>query len=243
MVVAAGRLARIIRKILRPLFLVLFLLVGYVAVTAVQVWLTSRHSEARPEQAAVVMGAAQYDGVPSPDLAARLSDAYDLWHRGLVPVIVVTGYKEPGDQFTEAQASETWLVAKGVPASAIVQVGGDDSWANLSEAAGALHQRGLDRVLIVTDGFHEDRSLAIAANVGLQAWPVPATDSPITGWSTAPFFAKETFGVALGRIVGYERLHRLGASVIGPGRSRFAAQGSNRFDRSTKLKGTHSGVV
>ncbi len=212
---AAGRLLRIVGKILRPLLLLLVLIVGYLAVTAVQVWLTSRHSEARAAQAAVVMGAAQYDGVPSPDLAARLSDAYDIWHHGLVPLVVVTGYKEPGDQFTEAEASKTWLVAHGMPASAIIEVGGDDSWANLSDAAAVLHKRGLDRVLIVTDGFHEDRSLAIATNVGLEAWPVPATDSPITGWSTLPFFAKETLGVALGRIVGYERLHELGLRVLG----------------------------
>ena len=217
-VVAAGRLWRMLWKLVRIVLLVLVVVVGYLAVTAVQVWLTSRHSEASPEQAIVVMGAAQYDGVPSPDLAGRLEEVDDLWRRHLVPLIVTTGYKEPGDQFTESETSERWLVARGVPASAIIEVGGDDSWANLSDAAAALHRRGLDRVLIVTDGFHEDRSLAIATNVGLTAWPVPATSSPIRGWSTVPYFAKETLGVALGRIVGYQRLHRLGGPVFGPGR-------------------------
>ncbi|MGH9016713.1 MAG: YdcF family protein [Acidimicrobiales bacterium] len=212
---AAGRLLRLVAKVVKPLLVVLLVLVVYLAVTAVQVWLTSRHSDPRPAQAAVVMGAAQYDGVPSPDLAARLSEALSVWHRGLVPLVVVTGYKEPGDQFTEAQASGTWLRAHGVPAAAIVEVGGDDSWANLAAAAAALHRRRLDRVLIVTDGFHEDRSLAIASNVGLTAWPVPATDSPIKGWSTVPYFFKETIGVATGRIVGYQRLHDLGLRVLG----------------------------
>jgi uncharacterized SAM-binding protein YcdF (DUF218 family) len=212
---AAGRLLRVVGKIVKPLLVVLLILVVYLAVTAVQVWLTSRRSEPRPAQAAVVMGAAQYDGVPSPDLAARLSEALAVWQRGLVPLVVVTGYKEPGDQYTEAEASGTWLRAHGVPAAAIVEVGGDDSWANLSDAAAALHRRNLDRVLIVTDGFHEDRSLAIASDVGLTAWPVPATDSPITGWSTVPYFFKETIGVAAGRIVGYQRLHNLGLRVLG----------------------------
>jgi uncharacterized SAM-binding protein YcdF (DUF218 family) len=222
-VVAAGmgRLLRLAWKVIRLFLFFLVLVVGYLAVTAVQVWLTSRHSEPRVAQAVVVMGAAQYDGVPSPDLAARLSDAYSLWHRRLVPLVVVTGYKEPGDLFTEAQASAIWLKARGVPARDIVEVGGDDSWANLSDAAAALHQRGLDRVLIATDGFHEDRSLAIATNVGLRAWPVPATSSPITGWSTVPYFAKETLGVAIGRIAGYQRLHRLGAPALGPDQPPF----------------------
>jgi uncharacterized SAM-binding protein YcdF (DUF218 family) len=212
---AAGRLIRMLRRLLRLIMLLLVLVVGYLAVTAVQVWLTSRRSEARPAPAAVVMGAAQYDGVPSPDLAGRLAEVDDLWKRHLIPLIVVTGYKEPGDQFTEAEASEKWLVAHGVPGQAIVEVGGDDSWANLSLAAAALHERRIDRVLIVSDGFHEARCLAIAADVGLTAWPVPASGSPITGWSAVPYFAKETLGVALGRIVGFERLHRLGAPAAG----------------------------
>jgi uncharacterized SAM-binding protein YcdF (DUF218 family) len=202
--------ARAIRWVLQRLVLLALVLGGYFAFTGVQVWLTSRHHDAQPVQALVVMGAAQYDGVPSPDLVARLQEADSLWKRHLASTIVVTGSKETGDQYTEAQASATWLEQQGVPAAGIVEVGGDDSWTNLSLAAAALHQRGLTKVLIVTDGFHEDRSLAIASNVGLQAWPSPTTNSPIKGWATFPYYAKETVGVALGRIIGYSRLHRLG---------------------------------
>ena len=179
----------------------------YLVVTAVQVWLTSRRSQPVPAQAIVVMGAAQYNGVPSPDLAARLREAKVLYRQGLVPLIVATGSKEPGDRYTEAQSSRQWLVENGVPASAVAEVGGDDSWANLADAAALLHHRGDRRVLVVTDGFHEARCLAIATEVGLEARPVPATSSPITGWSTVPYFAKETIGVALGRIIGYSHLH------------------------------------
>jgi uncharacterized SAM-binding protein YcdF (DUF218 family) len=202
--------ARIFRWFLARLLLLAILIGGYFAFTGVQVWLTSRHHDARPVQALVVMGAAQYDGVPSPDLVSRLQEADSLWKRHLASTIVVTGSKETGDQYTEAQASATWLEQQGVPAANILEVGGDDSWTNLSLAAAALHQRGLTTVLIVTDGFHEDRSLAIASNVGLQAWPSPTTNSPIRGWATFPYYAKETVGVALGRIIGYSRLHRLG---------------------------------
>ncbi|MGD0322027.1 MAG: YdcF family protein [Acidimicrobiales bacterium] len=197
------------RYVWRALVITVVLLAGYVVVTAVQVWLTSRRSDARPAEAVVVMGAAQYDGVPSPDLAARLGEAESLLRRHLAPIVVVTGYKEPGDRYTEAQASGTWLVDHGLAANEIVEVGGSDSWANLSDTANVLHRRGLDKVLIVTDGFHEDRSLAIATDVGLQAWPAPVGDSPISGWSSVPYFAKETLGVAVGRVVGYSRLHDL----------------------------------
>jgi uncharacterized SAM-binding protein YcdF (DUF218 family) len=202
--------ARAMRWVLQRLVLVAMVVGGYLAVTGVQVWLTARHHDARHAQAIVVMGAAQFDGVPSPDLVARLQDANDLWHRGLGNTVVVTGAKKPGDQFTEARASAIWLRAHGVPAANIIEVGGNDSWTNMSQAAAALHKRGLTKVLVVTDGYHEDRSLAIASNLSLQAWPVPTNTSPIKGWSTVPYYAKETVGVAVGRVVGYSRLHRLG---------------------------------
>jgi uncharacterized SAM-binding protein YcdF (DUF218 family) len=196
-------------RIFKLFVLLLLFIVVYLAVTGVQVFLTSRHSDPHAAQAIVVMGAAQYNGTPSPDLAARLAEAESLWTQHLAAVIVVTGYKEPGDQYTEAQASATWLESQGVPAAEIIQVGGVDSWQNLSQAATALHQQGLKQVLIVTDGFHEDRSLAIATDVGLTASPVPAANSPISGWATVPYFAKETVSVALGRIIGYGNLDRL----------------------------------
>lgn len=203
---------RVVRLVLKILAVAAAVVVLYLGVTAVQVWLTSRHDDPRPAQAIVVMGAAQYDGTPSPVLLARLDEAYRLWDAHLAPLIVVTGSKEVGDQYTEAAAGAAYLrgcKAPPVPAAAIVMVGGSDSWENLRLAADQLHARGLDRVLIVTDGFHEARSLAIATDVGLQAWPVPATDSPITGWSVIPYFAKETVGVAVGRIIGFSHLETL----------------------------------
>jgi uncharacterized SAM-binding protein YcdF (DUF218 family) len=202
--------ARAFRWVLQRFVLIAILFGGYLAFTGVQVWLTSRHHDAHPAQAIVVMGAAQYDGVPSPDLVGRLQDALSLWQRHLASTVVVTGSKEKTDKYTEAEASAMWLEQHGVPAADIIEVGGNDSWTNLSLAATALQQRGLLKVIVVTDGFHEDRSLAIATSVGLQAWPMPSTDSPIKGWATVPYYAKETVGVAVGRVVGYSRLHRLG---------------------------------
>ena len=186
------------------------LVIVYMAVTAMQVWLTSKRTDARDAQAVVVMGAAQYNGSPSPDLEARLQTADSLWRRGLAPLVVVTGYKQPKDRFTEAEAGSAWLTAHQVPDTDVIEVGGTDSWQELVDASKVLRGRHLDHVLIVTDGFHEDRSLAIATDVGLLASPVPAKGSPIKGWSTFPYFAKETLGVALGRIFGYAHLHVLG---------------------------------
>src|ERR1700722_18496355 len=175
----------------------------YLIVTGVQVWLTSRESVPRPASAIVVMGAAQYDGVPSPDLRARLDEALILYRRGLAPFVVVAGYKEKGDQFTEAQAGARYLENQGVPSSAIARVGGSDSYENLADADVVLKGRGDRTVLITTDPFHEDRSIAIASGLGMIPFPTPTHPSPISGFSTVPYFVKEAIAVGIGRVIGY----------------------------------------
>ena len=199
-----------LRVVFKILLLLVLAVVVYFVVTLVQVWLTSRHYEPRPTQAIVVMGAAQYDGVPSPDLRARLNEALLLFHQGEAGVVAVTGSKEKGDQFTEAEAGARYLETKGVPSTAIVEAGGDDTWQSLSDVAPMLKARGDTEILMVTDPFHEDRSMAIASQLGLTPSPTPTQTSPIIGWATVPYFLKEAVGVGLGRIVGYQHLHALG---------------------------------
>ena len=181
----------------------------YLGVTAYQVWKVGQRYQPRPAGAIVVMGAAQYNGVPSPDLRARLDQAALLWHQNYSHSIMVTGSKEPGDVFTEAQASVNYLVSMGIPARDVFQAGGRDSWQNLSEAAPTLIAHGDVVVLMVTDKFHEARSMAIASSVGLTPYPTPTQTSPINGLAALPYYAKETVGVAIGRIIGFDRLHSL----------------------------------
>jgi uncharacterized SAM-binding protein YcdF (DUF218 family) len=204
---------RLLRFFLRAIALVVIVVLVYLMVTGVQVWLTSRRYQPHHAGAIVVMGAAQYNGVPSPDLKARLDEAGLLWHQGYATTVMVTGSKEKGDLFTEAQASARYLVADGIPAHDILEAGGSDSWDNLSLAAPVLLARGDGTVLIVTDPFHEARSLATASSVGLTPSPTPTRTSPITGASSIPFFAKETVGVALGRIIGFDHLSAVHSSL------------------------------
>jgi len=195
--------------ILRLIVLLLLAIFVYLVVTGVQVWLTSREYAPRDTSAIVVMGAAQYDGVPSPDLQSRLDEALILYRGGFASLIVVTGYKEVGDQFTEAQAGGTYLEQHGVPSSAVAEVGGTDSYENLVDADKGLRGRGDSTVLISTDPFHEDRSMAIASGLGLTPFPAPTRTSPIKGVSTVPYFLKEAIAVGMGRIIGYRELSPL----------------------------------
>jgi uncharacterized SAM-binding protein YcdF (DUF218 family) len=189
--------------------LLVAVLLIYFAVTLVQVWLTSRHYDAHQADAIMVMGAAQYNGVPSPDLGARLDEAWTLFHQGKSDLIIVTGGKEPGDVYTEAEAGATYLKAKGVPAADILEAGGNNTYENVADATPQLLARHATTVLVTTDPFHEDRSMAISSSFGLVPSPTPTRTSPITGWSTVPYFLKEAVGVGLGRIIGFNHLEWL----------------------------------
>jgi uncharacterized SAM-binding protein YcdF (DUF218 family) len=199
-----------LRWALRIAILVVTVVVLYFAVTLVQVWLTSRQYDPHPAGAILVMGAAQYNCVPSPDLAARLDQAAILYHQGYAKLIMVTGNKKPGDKCTEAESGAAYLEQmKGVPRSAILEAGGDDSYQNIADAQPALLAHDARVILVTTDPFHEDRSMAIATDLSLTPSPTPTQNSPIRGWSTLPYFLKEALGVGMGRIVGYNHLEWL----------------------------------
>ncbi len=193
--------------------------VVYLAFTFVQVWAASRQDQAREADAIVVLGAAQFNGRPSAILRARLDHAFHLYQHRLAPVIVVTGGKQPGDQFTEATASATYLHAKGVPDDDILrEVRGTSSWESLAAASAFLRQRDMTRVVLVSDPFHSYRIGAIAGELGLEGHTSPTRTSPITGVSAARHFLRETAAVAVGRVIGYRReagIHRAVRSELG----------------------------
>jgi len=194
------------RTLLVTLFVVLVLL-GYYVVSLLQVWSTGKSDQGRPVDAIVVLGAAQYDGEPSPQLAARLDHVAELWPRELAPVVVTTGGGRPGDRFTEAQASASYLAERGVPESAILlENAGSTTFESMENVAAELEQRGLDRVLIVTDPYHALRSRLIAEEAGLEAYVSPTTTSVVTGGTALKRELREAGGVMLGRVIGFDRL-------------------------------------
>lgn len=187
-------------------FLTLAAFAYYVA-TFVQVWSVGRSDQARAVDAIVVMGAAQYDGTPSPQLAARLDHVVELWGEGLAPLVVVTGGNQPGDRFTEAQASAAYLVDAGVPEAAILaEDESRNSYDSLVGVADLLEARGLSRVLLVSDPFHSLRIRLIAQELGLTAYVSPTRTGTVTGGRELAKELKEAAGIALGRLIGFDRL-------------------------------------
>ena len=197
------------RRIVQVLLVGLVLAVGYGALSFWQVWSTGRSDEARAVDAIVVLGAAQYDGRPSPQLAARLDHAVSLWNGGFAPVVIVTGGNREGDRFTEASASAAYLVERGVPASAIVQEDGGATTYDSLERARSLVDDSVETVLVVTDPYHSLRSKLTAREVGFTAYVSPTPVSVVGGVTELRREVVEAAGVAVGRIIGFERLSGL----------------------------------
>jgi uncharacterized SAM-binding protein YcdF (DUF218 family) len=145
-----------------------------------RIWEQGDRDEVRPAGAIVVLGAAQYDGRPSPVFAARLDHAIELYGEGYAPLLVVTGGKQPGDRVTEAETARRYAIARGIPEDAIVtEDEGRTTLASLGSVAAMLAARGVDDALFVSDPTHMLRVLRIADDAGLTAWGSPTRTSPV----------------------------------------------------------------
>lgn len=184
---------------------VVTLLASYVATTYVQVWQASERDVRVRADAIVVLGAAQYDGRPSPVLEARLDHAHELYRDGLAPLIVVTGGRQQGDRFTEATAGYNYLRDRGVPDEAILkEVQGRTTYESLAAVSRFLRDEQIRDVLLVSSPAHAKRIAGIAGEVGLRA-----TVSPSSGSPSVRSLVRETVAVSVGRLLGYRRLDHL----------------------------------
>lgn len=193
-------------RVVRILGLLVVLGLCYLTVTFLQVWWASSQDSAPPSDAIVVLGAAQYDGRPSPVLEARLRHALDLYRRGVAPTIVVTGGRQAGDTFTEATSGYNWLRERDVPDEAIEkEVQGTSTFESLAATSRFLRAEGADEVVLVTDDYHALRVAGIANEVGLD--PHLSTVSHEGG--SLVQLGRETLAVSVGRVTGYRRLTNL----------------------------------
>jgi uncharacterized SAM-binding protein YcdF (DUF218 family) len=155
----------------------LVLAAGY---TTYRVWAQGQRDEERPAGAIVVMGAAQYDGRPSPVFAARLDHGVALFLAGDAPRLVLTGGGAEGDWTTEAAVGRAFAIDRGVPADAIIVE--DQSRTTLESVrsvARLLEAEGISTALFVSDRPHMLRVLRMAADAGITAWGSPTRTSPI----------------------------------------------------------------
>ena len=195
-----------IKLVLRLVSLFLTVLVLYFAVTFVQIWWRGHEHTTSSAQAILVFGTTEDNGRASPELKARLDQALSLYREGRAPWIVVTGGNRPGDVYTEAGVSATYLESHGVSTSHVLQGAGNDTWQNVQTVIAKLKRHHITTVITVTDPFHEFRAMAIASSQGLRPYPSPVRNSPTIKHQLWRYYLKETLAVGVGRVVGYGRL-------------------------------------
>lgn len=150
------------------------LVVGWIGSLAGVLWHAAR-DRAEPADAIVVLGAAHYLGRPSPVLRSRLDQAVALHARGVAPVVVLTGGTAPGDTTSEAAAGFAYLRRRGIPADALLmEQEGRTTSESLRAVRTLLADRGLTRVVLVSDPFHLLRARLVARRFGLYAVTSPA---------------------------------------------------------------------
>lgn len=178
------------------------LLAAYFALNYALVRGAADDDDTRQADVVVVLGAAQFDGTPSPVFANRLDHAYELWSEDLADLIITTGANQEGDRFTEGFSGYLYLREQGVPDEAIVTVvDGTDTWEQLTATHTQMTARGLESALLVSDGYHNYRLREIADEIGIEAWVSPTDLAP-----NDRSYIREATAVSIGRVVGYRRL-------------------------------------
>ena len=148
--------------------------------TTYRIWAQGQVDDQRPVDAIVVMGAAQYDGRPSPIFAARLDHAVSLYLAGVAPTLIVTGGKADGDRTTEAASARAYAIARGVPADAILVEDRSRTTQESIRSVGALlREKRMSGAVFVSDRPHMLRVLRMARDEGISAWGSPTPTSPI----------------------------------------------------------------
>jgi uncharacterized SAM-binding protein YcdF (DUF218 family) len=155
--------------------------VSIYTVALVTVLVVSQQDQRRAVDAIVVLGAAQYNGRPSPVLRARLDHALRLYNEGYAPRIVVTGGVGRGDTTSEAIVGRHYLLARDVlPGDVVVQPQGRSTQASMTAVAEWLEAEGLHSVILVSDPFHMFRLRLEARRTNLEAYTSPTESSPIS---------------------------------------------------------------
>jgi uncharacterized SAM-binding protein YcdF (DUF218 family) len=146
---------------------------------AVLLWSTL--DQARPAESIVVLGAAQYDGHPSPVLRARLDHAIDLWNRHMAQIVILTGGRGPGDTTSEAAVGRSYVKKHGIPDAAILlENEGRTTRASLIAVSRMLSNRGMKTAILVSDPFHMLRLWILSRRFGFTPYTSPTRTSPIS---------------------------------------------------------------
>lgn len=187
------------RRWLRWVWALLIAVALWMAMVALAIWSYADKTDAQKADAIVVLGASVVGTEPGPVFAARIDHAIALYHQGVAPLLVLTGGTGPDDAVSEAQAAQRYMLARGIPASAIrLEEDSHTTAQNLRNTKPLLTAAKAQRVLLVSDPLHMRRAVVLARRMQIDAHPSPTTTTRYVGAvSTLGFLARETWFYAL----------------------------------------------
>ncbi len=154
-------------------------LVGFLALTAIRVVQEGSQQELHRADAIVVFGAAEYSGHPSPVLRARLDHAFDLFQKGIAPVVITTGGAAADPSFSEGGVGRDYLERRGIPErDLIAETQGSDTAQSAVRVAVIMRANGLHSCVALSDAYHVFRIKRLLEHVGVgPVYVAPRPDS------------------------------------------------------------------
>jgi uncharacterized SAM-binding protein YcdF (DUF218 family) len=176
--------------------------------TAAAVWSAAHTDDAsRVDRvdAILVLGAAQYDGEPSPVFRGRLRHAALLYREDRADTVIVLGGAAPGDRTSEAEAGRSWLIAnEGLPAEAVAASPvGATTLESLRAAADWMAERDVRSAFLVSDPWHNLRIKRMASDLGIEGYASATWQSAARSEGTRlGGYVRETFAYLAYRLFG-----------------------------------------
>ncbi|MGI8315575.1 YdcF family protein [Halobacillus mangrovi] len=177
----------------RILRFVLIIALAYGLYTGYSLWTYGEQDDIPKADAAIVLGAAQWNGKPSPVFKGRLKQGIELYKQGKVDYLVFTGGVSKNAASSEAEVGKTYALDQGVPKEDILiedkSLVTEDNLVNAQEVAKG---QGIDSYLLVSDQFHLKRAVGVAQSKGMDVTGVPTKYSAYETLETKlPFFLRE----------------------------------------------------
>jgi uncharacterized SAM-binding protein YcdF (DUF218 family) len=130
-----------------------------------------------------IFGAAEYAGRPSPVYRARLDHGYELFERGMAPVVITTGGSALDPDFSEGGVGKEYLMRRGVPEQALIaETQGSDTAQSAARVANIMRVNGMHSCIAVSDAYHVFRIRALLEHEGVQVELAPRPESRPRHW-------------------------------------------------------------
>ena len=158
--------------------------------------------EIHPADAIVVFGAAEYSGRPSPVYRARLDHAYDLFEKGVAPVVITTGGAAADPSFSEGGVGHDYLMHRGIPdASLIEETQGSDTAQSAERIGVIMRTNHMHSCVAVSDAYHVFRIRKLLEHEGMQVYVSPRPDSrPHSLWQRGEAVLREAVSYMVWRL-------------------------------------------